>query len=69
MFLIVPRKIRNKIFIGGIKLSMDENDLKSAFSKYGTVTDCKYGDIKLYHWYEIFYSRGKYLWHVGRKLG
>jgi len=32
----------NKIFIGGMPYSMDENELKGNFEKFGVVTDCKY---------------------------
>lgn len=33
--------VPGKIFIGGMPYSMDEDELKRNFEKYGTVTDCK----------------------------
>ena len=35
------QSVPGKIFIGGMPYSLGEPDLKDAFEKFGTVTDCK----------------------------
>ena len=38
----MSQPVPGKIFIGGMPYSMDEDQLKVEFGKFGTVTDCKF---------------------------